>query len=194
MGRRCRRRAGPRRRQPRRRQPSLQPRRRPAPPAPSPPAVAPVDLGRTATAALIAAPTPSLGGLQPGAVLANRYKIERLLGRGGMGAVYLAHDEVLGDAVAVKVIASAFAADEPALLERFRREAAAARKVTSPNVIRIHDLGEARPGLLYLSMGVLPGPDLGRDHHRPAAACRWPIASTTSGRSAPAWPRPTTPA
>jgi hypothetical protein len=129
----------------------------PAPPAPSPPAVAPVDLGRTATAALIAAPTPSLGGLQPGAVLANRYKIERLLGRGGMGAVYLAHDEVLGDAVAVKVIASAFAADEPALLERFRREAAAARKVTSPNVIRIHDLGEARPGLLYLSMEYFPG-------------------------------------
>jgi serine/threonine protein kinase len=154
MGRRCRRRAGPRRRQPRRRQPSAP---SPAPPAPSPPAVAPVDLGRTATAALIAAPTPSLGGLQPGAVLANRYKIERLLGRGGMGAVYLAHDEVLGDAVAVKVIASAFAADEPALLERFRREAAAARKVTSPNVIRIHDLGEARPGLLYLSMEYFPG-------------------------------------
>jgi len=83
--------------------------------------------------------------------------IERLLGRGGMGAVYLAHDEVLDDTVALKIIASAFAADEAALVDRFRREAAAARKVSSPNVIRIHDLGEARPGLLYLSMEYFPG-------------------------------------
>jgi serine/threonine protein kinase len=90
-------------------------------------------------------------------VLARRYRIERLLGRGGMGAVYLAHDEVLDDTVALKVIASAFAADEQAMVDRFRREAAAARKVSSPNVIRIHDLGEARPGLLYLSMEYFPG-------------------------------------
>ncbi len=124
-----------------------------APATPPPP-----DLARTATAAVSATPPgPAVGALGPGVILANRYKIERLLGRGGMGAVYLAHDEVLGDPVAVKVIASAFAADEPALLERFRREAAAARKVTSPNVIRIHDLGEARPGLLYLSMEYFPG-------------------------------------
>jgi len=74
-----------------------------------------------------------------------------------MGAVYLADDEVLGELVALKVISSAFASDETAMIARFRREAAAARKVSSPNVIRIHDLGEARPGLLYLSMEYFAG-------------------------------------
>jgi len=111
---------------------------------------------------MTAPPRTSVGGasasqLGPGDVLANRYKIQRLLGRGGMGAVYLAHDEVLGDVVALKVISSAWATDEAAMIERFKREAAAARKVSSPNVIRIHDLGEARPGLLYLSMEYFQG-------------------------------------
>ena len=99
----------------------------------------------------------SVQGLVPGDVLANRYRIQRLLGKGGMGAVYLAHDEVLGDVVALKVISSAWAADEPAMIERFKRECAAARKVSSPNVVRIHDLGEAQPGLLYLSMEYIQG-------------------------------------
>jgi predicted Ser/Thr protein kinase len=95
--------------------------------------------------------------LQPGQILAQRYRIQRLLGRGGMGAVYLADDEILHELVALKVISSAFAADEQAMIVRFRREAAAARKVSSPAVIRIHDLGEARPGLLYLSMEYFAG-------------------------------------
>src|SRR5690606_7507931 len=50
--------------------------------------------------------------------------------------------------------------DPKALIERFRREAAAARKVSSPNVIRIHDLGEATGGLLYLSMEYFAGKTL----------------------------------
>jgi serine/threonine-protein kinase len=95
--------------------------------------------------------------LEIGQVLAQRYRIQRLLGKGGMGAVYLADDEVLGELVALKVISSAFAADEAEMVARFRREAAAARKVSSPSVIRIHDLGEARPGLLYLSMEYFQG-------------------------------------
>jgi eukaryotic-like serine/threonine-protein kinase len=95
--------------------------------------------------------------LEAGQVLAQRYRVQRLLGKGGMGAVYLADDEVLKELVALKVISSAFAADEQAMIARFRREAAAARKVSSPSVIRIHDLGEARPGLLYLSMEYFAG-------------------------------------
>ena len=125
------------------------------PTATSTPTVA-AALDRTATAIVRPAPS-SASALGPGSVLANRYRVERLLGRGGMGAVYLAHDEVLDDTVALKVISAAFAADEAAMVDRFRREAAAARKVSSPNVIRIHDLGEARPGLLYLSMEYFPG-------------------------------------
>jgi eukaryotic-like serine/threonine-protein kinase len=112
-------------------------------------------LERTATAAGRAAPVTAT--LEPGQVLAQRYRVQRLLGKGGMGAVYLADDEVLGELVALKVILSSFAADEAAMIARFRREAAAARKVSSPSVIRIHDLGEARPGLLYLSMEYFAG-------------------------------------
>lgn len=95
--------------------------------------------------------------LRTGAVLANRYRVQKLLGRGGMGAVYLCDDEVLGELVALKVISSAWAADQAALTERFKREAQAARKVSSPSVIRIHDLGEAPPRFLYLSMEYFPG-------------------------------------
>jgi eukaryotic-like serine/threonine-protein kinase len=122
---------------------------------PGKPGAAPDPLDRTATAHGL---KPSLTTtLEPGQVLAQRYRVQRLLGKGGMGAVYLADDEVLGELVALKVISSAFAADEQAMVTRFRREAAAARKVSSPAVIRIHDLGEARPGLLYLSMEYFQG-------------------------------------
>jgi len=119
---------------------------------PTPPA-----LDRTATAHGAPAKPSLTTTLEPGQVLAQRYRIQRLLGKGGMGAVYLADDEVLGELVALKVISSAFAADEQAMIARFRREAAAARKVSCPAVIRIHDLGEARPGLLYLSMEYFAG-------------------------------------
>jgi serine/threonine-protein kinase len=125
-------------------------------PAAAPTAEAALD--RTATAMVATTPAKSLTTtLEPGQVLAQRYRVQRLLGKGGMGAVYLADDEVLGELVALKVISSAFAADEAAMIARFRKEAAAARKVSSPAVIRIHDLGEARPGLLYLSMEYFAG-------------------------------------
>jgi eukaryotic-like serine/threonine-protein kinase len=120
-------------------------------------AATPVALDRTATAHGASPARPLTTTLESGQVIAQRYRIQRLLGKGGMGAVYLADDEVLGELVALKVISSAFAADELAMIARFRREAAAARKVSSPAVIRIHDLGEARAGLLYLSMEYFAG-------------------------------------
>jgi serine/threonine-protein kinase len=138
-----------------------QPALAPPPADPAAPATPPA-LERTATA-LPGARRPALPTteLEAGAVLAGRYRVQRLLGRGGMGAVYLADDEVLGELVALKVISSAFASDEQAMIARFRREAANARKVSSPNVIRIHDLGEAARGLLYLSMEYFAGRTLG---------------------------------
>ncbi len=100
----------------------------------------------------------SLGSLQPGSRLAGRFVIKEQLGAGGMGAVYLAHDEQLGESVALKVIAGAAVLD-PGAAERFRREVTAARKISHPNVVRIHDLGE-ESGMLFLSMEHIAGTSL----------------------------------
>jgi serine/threonine-protein kinase len=100
-----------------------------------------------------------LGVLTGGQVVLGRYTIEREIGRGGMGAVYLARDAKLGEKVALKVISSVYAGDPADAAERFRREVQAARKVTHPNVIRIHDLGEDGP-LLFLSMEYVDGETL----------------------------------
>ena len=106
---------------------------------------------------------PSLDATQEieaGSLLNGRYLIGRLLGRGGMGAVYLADDQALGEPVALKVVSAAFAIDPDSAAERFRREAQAARRISHKNVIRIHDLGEAG-NLLYISMEYFPGKTLG---------------------------------
>jgi serine/threonine-protein kinase len=94
-------------------------------------------------------------GIHSGEVLLGRYTIERELGRGGMGAVFLARDSQLGELVALKLIASHLAGDS-ASVERFRREVSAARKITHENVIRIHDLGEV-DGNPFLSMEYFSG-------------------------------------
>jgi serine/threonine-protein kinase len=112
----------------------------------------------TAALAATQALTPT-GRLALGQVLADRYTIERELGHGGMGAVYLARDAKLGERVALKTILSTLAGDTRDLIDRFRREVQAARKVTHPNVIRIHDLGEEGP-LLFLSMEYIEGETL----------------------------------
>jgi serine/threonine-protein kinase len=92
--------------------------------------------------------------LTPGQKIAERYTIERELGRGGMGAVYLAADGKLSERVALKIINAGFG--DPAAIDRFRREVSAARKVTHPNVIRIHDLVEDG-GMVLLSMEYVDG-------------------------------------
>jgi serine/threonine-protein kinase len=103
--------------------------------------------------------TYPLGQLMPGQVVLGRYTIEREIGRGGMGAVYLARDAKLGDRVALKTISSFLAGDPQELMERLRTEVQAARKVTHPNVIRIHDLGEDGP-LIFVSMEYVEGETL----------------------------------
>jgi eukaryotic-like serine/threonine-protein kinase len=100
-----------------------------------------------------------LGQLSPGQVVLGRYTIERELGRGGMGAVYLAQDSKLGERVALKTISSALAGDPSEMVVRFRREVQAARLVTHSNVIRIHDLNEDG-ALLFLSMEYVDGETL----------------------------------
>jgi serine/threonine-protein kinase len=104
-----------------------------------------------------------IAGLLTGRTLCGRYRIEAVVGRGGMGAVYRALDERLGRAVAVKVIG--IVAHEPAeharLQARFLREARAAAALHHPNVVAIHDFGaDEELGLDFLVMELLHGEDL----------------------------------
>jgi serine/threonine protein kinase/Flp pilus assembly protein TadD len=107
-------------------------------------------------------PRPQTGPLTPGEPFGSRYHIIRLLGFGGMGAVYQAWDSELGVAVAIKVIRPEATVDPMAAAElerRFKRELVIARQVTHPNVVRIHDLGEIA-GIKYITMPYLEGSDL----------------------------------
>ena len=102
--------------------------------------------------------------LEPGRKLGSRYTIVKLLGRGGMGAVYQAWDDELQVAVAIKTILPDADADEHATHaaeERFKRELLLARQVTHKNVVRIHDLGEI-DGHKYITMSYVEGETLGR--------------------------------
>jgi serine/threonine-protein kinase len=98
------------------------------------------------------------GRFPPGTVLAQRYRIVSLLGRGGMGEVYRANDLLLGQTVALKFLPAAATANEAAL-SRFRNEVRTARQVSHPNVCRVYDIGEAE-GLTYLTMEYVDGEDL----------------------------------
>jgi serine/threonine protein kinase len=99
-----------------------------------------------------------VGGFTPGAVLAERYRIIGLLGRGGMGEVYRADDLKLGQPVALKFLPKNFAAEKDRL-ERFFTEVRLARQVSHPNVCRVYDIGEI-DGQHYLSMEYVDGEDL----------------------------------
>jgi serine/threonine protein kinase len=97
--------------------------------------------------------------LAPGTTVAG-YRIEALIGRGGMGAVYRAEEEGLAREVALKVIASELAQDER-FRERFLRESRIAASLDHPNVIPIYQAGE-EGGLLYLAMRYVEGTDLAK--------------------------------
>ncbi|MDQ3034447.1 MAG: serine/threonine protein kinase [Myxococcota bacterium] len=97
--------------------------------------------------------------LQPGSVVAGRYRIERLLGVGGMGAVYEATQVAIDRRVALKVVRADFAGDV-AMAARFQREARAASAVHHPNVVMVHDFGQGDDGTLFLVMELLAGESL----------------------------------
>ena len=94
--------------------------------------------------------------LSQGIVFANRYRILELLGRGGMGSVFLVHDEQVDERVALKVLTLD---GESSALDRFRREVRLARRVTHPNAARTYDLGEFE-GMHFLTMEYIHGEDL----------------------------------
>ncbi|MCC6930357.1 MAG: serine/threonine protein kinase [Gemmatimonadaceae bacterium] len=90
--------------------------------------------------------------------LADRYDLERELGRGGMGAVFLARDRTLDRPVALKILPEEFAAD-PALRERFLRETRMTASFSHPNIIPVHAV-EERPGVVAYAMGFVEGESL----------------------------------
>ena len=100
----------------------------------------------------------SPGTLDPGTILGDRYRIEELIGFGGMGAVYRATDLELDRVMALKVIRPHLA-DDPNVLQRFKQEIILAREVTHRNVVRIFDIGQA-DDTRYISMEFIEGKDL----------------------------------
>jgi serine/threonine-protein kinase len=101
--------------------------------------------------------TPDFIALQ--AALAGEYSLQRELGRGGMGIVYLARDVQLDRDVAIKVLPSHLAA-RPGLRARFMREARTAAGLSHPNIVPIHRVGEAG-GFVFFVMAYVPGQTLG---------------------------------
>lgn len=90
----------------------------------------------------------------------GRYRIEELVGRGGMGVVYRAHDEHLGRTVAVKVLTDERAAD-PYFRDRFLRESRLLASLDHPNIVPVFEADEL-DGHLFIAMRYVPDPDLGR--------------------------------
>jgi serine/threonine-protein kinase len=96
--------------------------------------------------------------LQPGRIFGQRFRIVKLLGRGGTAEVYLADDILLGQAVALKFLSAAPTATTLAL-NCFRNEVRVARQISHENLCRVYDIGEAE-GLTYLSMEYVYGENL----------------------------------
>jgi serine/threonine protein kinase/tetratricopeptide (TPR) repeat protein len=117
----------------------------------------------TITRLSIPVPARLKRSLAEGDVVADRYRITRLIGRGGMGEVYEAHDLLLEEQVALKTLRGDLAGDE-ALLLRFQQEISIARKVTHPNVCRIFEVGihraPSQEPMLFFAMELLHGQTL----------------------------------
>lgn len=102
----------------------------------------------------------SAAELPPGTLLADRFRIVSLLGMGGMGVVYRATDTALDIPVAVKLLRLELA-DRPGAFDRFRQELLLSRQISSPNVVRIHDIAQ-HEGRWLISMDLVEGEPLDR--------------------------------
>jgi tetratricopeptide (TPR) repeat protein len=96
--------------------------------------------------------------IAPGSDFGPRYRIDALLGQGGMGRVYKAYDKDLDRTVAIKVVREG-AIGESDALKRFKQELVLASKISHKNILRIHDMGDVG-GLRFISMAFIEGQDL----------------------------------
>jgi eukaryotic-like serine/threonine-protein kinase len=113
----------------------------------------PVSIAESAT---IEAADP--GSLKIGSDFGPRYRIEALLGEGGMGRVYKAYDRELSRTIAIKIVRQGMMAETTAL-SRFKQELVLASKISHKHILRIHDLGEVN-GLKFITMAYVEGQDL----------------------------------
>jgi len=107
---------------------------------------------------LISSDSVPAGGFTPGSIIADRYRIIGLLGRGGMGEVYRADDLKLGQPVALKFLPKTLSSD-PVRRERFFAEVRITRQLAHPNICRVYDIAEFE-GHHFLSMEYIDGEDL----------------------------------
>jgi serine/threonine-protein kinase len=114
--------------------------------------------GAAGAAPTVASAAATASRLGPGSVLAGRYEIRQQLGAGGMGVVYRAFDRQLKEPVAIKTLKPELLGDAT-LLERFKQEIRLARRISHPNVVRTHDLGEA-DGTYFITMEFVEGTSL----------------------------------
>lgn len=97
--------------------------------------------------------------LTPGTMIRDCYRIERTIGKGGMGIVYLAEHTLLGEPRALKFLSGSLASN-PTFVQRFLQEARAASKLRHPNIAQTLELGQAEDGSFYISMEFVDGPSL----------------------------------
>src|SRR5216110_74352 len=109
--------------------------------------------------------TATTPAVKPGDILADKYRVDQVLGSGGMGIVVAAEHIELRERVAIKFLLDA-AAGNPELSERFLREARAAVKIKSEHVVRVSDVGRLPSGAPYMVMEYLEGEDLSQTLER----------------------------
>jgi serine/threonine-protein kinase len=122
--------------------------------------VAPDQPGRNGTphTGVAGARSNTIVGALIGHTIEGKYRLDAIIGAGGMGTVYRATRLMIGDAVAIKIMHSEFVKDDEA--ERFRREAQAAARLKHHNAVQIYDFGVSAGGLVYLVMELVDGETL----------------------------------
>src|SRR6185295_9304383 len=101
-----------------------------------------------------------------GSILAERFQIQRKVGEGGMGAIYIARHVVLEKLVALKIMHEEYVR-RPELVERFIHEAKAAARIRHDNIVDIYDFGKSPNGSVFIAMELLEGRDLHDELKRP---------------------------
>ncbi len=109
-----------------------------------------------------------------GDIIAGRYEVRGSVGRGGMGRIYRVFDKILGEEVALKTLLPDHV-DDKVVLDRFFNEARIARNLSHPNIVRVHDIGQA-DDTVYISMELLKGKSLRQMLDQLQPGQRLPIA------------------